>query len=269
MSEKIENSRAIITGGAQGIGFQISRHLLMNEAKTIAILDINESAGVESMKKLNDEFGEGRSLFFVTDVSNADQFKENFHKAVEELGGLEIVINNAGILDYKRWESMLDINIKGVINGTMLGFDHMGKHKGGKGGTIINMGSIAPIMKDSFSPIYSASKAAIMTYSRIMGTFYDKSGVAIKVMCPGRTESNLITFCPDQFLDYLVKPDDAAEIIKSLPALKPEDVALEVMALIKDPSTSTTWVKIAEVPTSRLYFLDFPDNLIPHESQDD
>ncbi|XP_034945540.1 15-hydroxyprostaglandin dehydrogenase [NAD(+)]-like [Chelonus insularis] len=268
MKTDIEGARAIVTGGALGIGFQLCRQLLLNGAKTVAILDINESAGLKSMKQLNNEFGQGRIIFVTTNVADIKQFEESFMKAVEQMGGLEIMINNAGILNYPRWYLMVDVNVKGVIHGTLLGINYMGKHKGGKGGIVINIGSIAAFSVVNLIPIYSATKAAIVAFSRQMGSpyHYERTGVAVKVMCPGRVDTDMIPQTTSPFLDY-IQQEDLGEV-ERLPGLKPEELAPDVMKLIKDPSTNAAWVKINGEPTCALKFINFTDMLTPIESID-
>ncbi|XP_034945544.1 15-hydroxyprostaglandin dehydrogenase [NAD(+)]-like [Chelonus insularis] len=261
MSGTIKDSRAIVTGGVQGIGFQLCRHLLIKGAKMVAIFDIDQSAGQEATNKLNQEFGQGRSIFFATDVANSNELENSFKKAVQKLGGLEIVINNAGILDSAVWSLMIDINVKGVVQGTLLGIDYMGKHKGGKGGTIINTGSIAPFMKESFSPIYASTKAAVVTFSRFMGNYYEKTGVAVKSICPGLVITNLAMNMPSKCLEYVDK--EQAQALIDAPGLEPKDIAPAVMQLIEDPSNNAAWVKMTEYPTSTVKFAEIPDSLIP------
>ncbi|KAK0180241.1 hypothetical protein PV327_005906 [Microctonus hyperodae] len=255
MGTAIKDTRVIITGGANGLGFMYSRHMLLKGAKAVAILDIDVATGTNAVKKLNDEFGQNRAVFISTDVSKDDQLKASFNKAVEHLGGLDIMINNAGILDDAKWSLMIDINIKALIQGTYMAIETMGKHKGGKGGTIINIGSVAAFLLTKYVPVYCATKSAVVSFTRSVALSFDDVGVNIKAMCPGPTNTNLMTSDAYRFPEY-IDQEDGVKFMNAWPLQKPEIMAKEVMRFIEEAPNGAIWVNEIDSPTT---CLDIPE----------
>ena len=187
---QIKDKRAIVTGAASGLGLTISRELLRNGASTIAMIDIRESAGKQAMETLNAEFGRNRAIFFRCDVASNFEFDDTFKKAINVLGGLEILVNNAGVIDETDFTKAIDVNVTAVIRGTLLGIQQMQKDSGGKGGVIVNISSVAGLHSLSQFPVYSATKHAVVSFSRSFSQpyHYQRTGVRIIVMCPELTQ---------------------------------------------------------------------------------
>ncbi|XP_046433540.1 15-hydroxyprostaglandin dehydrogenase [NAD(+)]-like isoform X2 [Neodiprion fabricii] len=108
---QIKNKIVLLTGGANGIGFAYARELLRNGAGRIAILDVKDSSGKEAASKLNKEFGQGHVIFIFCDVSKPQELEAGFAETIKQFGGLDILINNAGIMDDVRWELMIATNV--------------------------------------------------------------------------------------------------------------------------------------------------------------
>nr|XP_019941018.1 PREDICTED: 15-hydroxyprostaglandin dehydrogenase [NAD(+)]-like [Paralichthys olivaceus] len=138
----LKGKNAVVTGAVMGIGKAITEILLQNGAK-VALLDVNETAGKSLMKTLSEQYAPEKILFLNCNVESEKDIKAALQKAAETFGGIEIMCNNAGILDEATWEKMVSINLMGVIRGTYQALDHMNKLKGGRGGVIINISSLA------------------------------------------------------------------------------------------------------------------------------
>uniref|UniRef100_A0A6P8RBG3 15-hydroxyprostaglandin dehydrogenase [NAD(+)] n=1 Tax=Geotrypetes seraphini TaxID=260995 RepID=A0A6P8RBG3_GEOSA len=139
---EVEGKVALVTGAAQGIGKAIIRELLENGA-SVSLIDIAVEKGEEYKTLLDEEFGEGKAIFIVCDVTNQDQLTDAFQQTVDHFGKLNIVVNNAGINNEKNWEKTINVNLNGMIRGTYLALKHMRKDEGGEGGLIVNMSSLA------------------------------------------------------------------------------------------------------------------------------
>ncbi|GFG28799.1 hypothetical protein Cfor_02099, partial [Coptotermes formosanus] len=88
-----------------------------------------------------------------------------FNKTKGTFGTIDIVINNAAVIGEDKWETEIEVN-EGVVRGTRLALDYMGKHKGGKGGAVVNIASIAGLGAKSACPVYDGSKFFVVGYSQ-------------------------------------------------------------------------------------------------------
>ncbi|XP_046752278.1 15-hydroxyprostaglandin dehydrogenase [NAD(+)]-like [Diprion similis] len=255
----VEGKIALVTGAASGIGFAYATELLRNGAKHVAILDLASSNGEESAKKLNAEFGNGKAIFIVCDVTKAQEFEAAFTKTVKEFGGLDIVINNAGIMDDARWELEININLTAVVRGTLLAFQYMGKDKGGKGGVVVNIASTAGITPAVYFPVYSGTKNAVIGASRSFGHpfHFEKSGVRVLTMCPHITHTQLITEGADRALIDNEAKDQLSGYMKTLSMQTPESVARGVIKIIKVGENGSVWMVSDGEPACEL---DIPNS---------
>ncbi|XP_046752280.1 15-hydroxyprostaglandin dehydrogenase [NAD(+)]-like [Diprion similis] len=256
---EVKNKIALVTGGANGIGFAYVRELLKNGAAHVALLDLANSNGDESARKLNDEFGADRALFIVCDVTKSADFEAAFAKTVKEFGGLDIVINNAGIMDDARWELEIAINFTAVVRGTMLGFQYMGKDKGHKGGVIVNISSVAGLVAAPTFPVYIATKHAVVGLTRSFGLPYhfDRTGVRVVSMCPFFTNTQLITACVGRTLDT-VEQNFIDKSFSTFPLQTPESVAEGVLHIIRVGNNGSTWVVENGEPAYEVELADEP-----------
>ena len=252
--DNIKNKTVLITGGASGLGFTYARKMLQNGAKAVALLDMNTTVGQTAVTTLDKEFGKGKATFYLCDVTNIQQFADTFKKAATALGGLDIVINNAGLFNDAKWEQTLRVNVGGVIQGSLLAIDHMGKHKGGKGGVILNVGSIVSLAIFPSCPVYTASKHDVLAFSRGLKEHYSTTGVRVLVICPGVTKTALLVDATKTLLDF-IEPEHVTKMLGALPVQEPENVAEAVVKLIQKGQNGSVWVSEGEEPP---YAVEFP-----------
>ncbi|XP_046752281.1 15-hydroxyprostaglandin dehydrogenase [NAD(+)]-like [Diprion similis] len=255
----VEGKIALVTGAASGIGFAYATELLRNGAKHVAILDLASSNGEESAKKLNAEFGNGKAIFIVCDVTKAQEFEAAFSKTEKEFGGLDIVINNAGIMDDARWELEIAINYTSVVRGTILGYQYMGKDKGHKGGVIVNISSVAGLITGPSFPVYIGTKHAVIGLTRSFGLPYhfEKTGVRIISICPSFTNTKQITECVGRTLD-IVEQEEVDELVSTFTLQKPESVAVGVLHIIRVGNNGSIWVVEKGEPGYEVQLADEP-----------
>ncbi|XP_014474576.1 PREDICTED: 15-hydroxyprostaglandin dehydrogenase [NAD(+)]-like [Dinoponera quadriceps] len=241
---EIQEKIVLITGGANGIGYCTARELLRNGAKVIAIVDLADSNGENAVAELENEFGANHAIFLAGNVANVKELTACFNKAIESLGTLDIVINSAGIMNDTEWDSMVDVNYKGVVCGTILGLNHMGKHKGGKGGTIVNMSSIVGLSGNPIAPIYAGTKFAIIGFSSSLQTFYEKTGIRVLVICPGLTNTAMASkFMSSKVYAMDILDDEiAAKEMAAMESQSPEYVATAIVELIEKGENGTIFV---------------------------
>ncbi|PIK40680.1 putative 15-hydroxyprostaglandin dehydrogenase [Apostichopus japonicus] len=139
---KIENKVALVTGGADGIGKAVSQRLLEKGAKFVAILDINEDLGKETVNTFSEKFGSSKVRFIHCNVADDKRLKECFQEAFDVFGTLDIVVNNAGVgtANHRR---AIEINLIAVINGCFYAEELMTKQKREEKGVIVNTASMA------------------------------------------------------------------------------------------------------------------------------
>ncbi|KAK3724039.1 hypothetical protein QZH41_020319 [Actinostola sp. cb2023] len=246
---KIAGSVAIVTGGAQGIGKEICKALLTRGAN-VCVLDINKHQGQEQVQAFQKKFGEERALFVPCDVTHKDQVEAAFQRSWKSFGHIDIVCNNAGIVHTTDmadgvWERMIDINVKGVVAGTILGIKYMGTSHGiGHGGIIINVASVAGLLPATDLPVYAATKHAVVGFSRSLEGLLMSDGIRVNCICPSFTDTAMIRtggFDDPQFADT-----PTAQLINHFGLLSPELIASGVVQLIEDDTKNAAVMRVTK-----------------------
>jgi len=260
----VHGKTVMITGAATGLGYKYAEILLRHGAKSVAVIDLPMSKGPDATAALESEFGKGRAVFFACDVTKADELSETLKRIVDAFGGLDILINNAGVLNDNAWELTIEINLKALIRGSMLAFDYMGWHKGGKGGVIVNIASVTGLEPFYFLPMYSASKHAVVGFSRALASMHDKTGVRVVTMCPGVTVTALVANLSDKVCDSvhaaMGSPD--AEL-KKYPKQTVDDVAPAMLELIRKGKNGAVWVSEGGNPPYAVGFPHYFERSLP------
>ncbi|KAF7390307.1 hypothetical protein HZH68_012164 [Vespula germanica] len=261
--DKIKGKTVAITGGSSGLGYKYAEDLLKNGAKSVAILDLADSKGTQSVSTLEKEFGKNRAIFIPCDVTNASQFEEAVKKVICTFNNIDIFINNAGILDESRWEKMIDINVNGLVRGTFLVLDHMSKQNCGKGGTIVNIASIVGV-SDKFIPglVYSGTKHAVIGFSSALKHLEYKTGVRILVMCPGVTETDLFGEDGKRFTK-IIDTDCIQKIFDRYPKQTVSNVSQAMVDLIQKGKNGAIWISEGGKPPYQIEIPHYTELVVP------
>ncbi|CAH0546264.1 unnamed protein product [Brassicogethes aeneus] len=246
----INNKVALVTGGASGIGLRYSKELLRNGARGVTLADVDSAHGKNALEEIEAEFGPNKVIFVQTDVTNKDQFEDAFKKTIETFKNVDILFNNAGILNDAIWEKEVAINVNGTINGILLAQDnYIAKYKSGEEGAIINISSIAGVDKFPVIPIYTATKFAVHGLTISFGDeyHYKRNKVKIIGVCPGVTHTPLITQISGRNLGPDYEPL-LQDLLTSLPIQSPEQCADGVIKALKIAPSGTMWVVEAGNP---------------------
>ena len=136
--------------------------------------DINSQLGSEQETKLRAEFGQSQVKFLKLDVTAEAEWVEVWDEAERWLEGpVEVLINNAGLFSRSDWRPMFEVNLGGLIVGSLLAISRMGVRGGGQGGTILNTASLAGILTGAFNTpveeVYTATKQAVTGWTRSLG----------------------------------------------------------------------------------------------------
>ncbi|XP_013884031.1 15-hydroxyprostaglandin dehydrogenase [NAD(+)] [Austrofundulus limnaeus] len=231
----VEGKTAVVSGAAMGIGKAVTEILLENGAKVV-LLDINEAAGQSLLESLNKKHGAGKTLFVKCDVESEEQIKAAFKKTVETFGGIDIVCNNAGIVNESRWDKTISINLMSVIRATYIALEHMSKQSGGRGGAIINTASMAGLGPFTCCPAYTASKFGVVGFTRAMAGASKALGYGVRLnaVCPGFVQTDLMDQIPEQLGPYTVLGESVEQMKEKLGVLSTSDVAEAFLELLKD-----------------------------------
>ncbi|KAL7307654.1 hypothetical protein TKK_0000338 [Trichogramma kaykai] len=236
----IEGKVVIITGGMGGMGYETAKALLKNGAKFIAIFDLPGSADeIDSSSK--GLFATERAKFFPGDISIDSTLKNNFDRVVNDQGCVDIVINNAGIINEQNIQLLVDLNVKAVLSCSLLALTHMGKHKGGHGGLIVNVNAILGLTDCPLLPFYSATKHAIIGFTRCMKNNFNSTGVRVVSICPGVTKTNLFRKLPENLCDF-ISDTIKEKVLTEVPVQSTTSVADAIVEIIKKGESGAVWV---------------------------
>jgi len=238
---------ALVTGGAQGLGEGMA-HALARAGAKVAIADIQDDLGA----KVAETLGEGHE-FVHLDVTDDASWEAGVASAIEKLGGLDIVVNNAGVeitsllvdLDPEQARTMLDINVVGTALGIKHAFRAMRPGgPAGNGGTVINIASVAATIAFPAISIYSATKSAVDRLTRVAAMESGKLGYGVRVNCiyPGLVPNQMgATLANDVArIGLFGSPEEAVgavvELTPSGRLASTEDIAAAVVFLASDQS---------------------------------
>lgn len=198
MEEKLvfglQNKVAVVTGGSSGIGLATALRLSEFGAKT-AIVDVNEAAGQEAVKKIQDSGG--IAIFFQCDVIDAKACENTVRRIVDHYEKIDILVNNAGIIKRKtvvdleeaEWDAVLDVCLKGVFLLSKYIIPVMTKNGGG---SIVNTSSGWGLKGGDVAAAYCAAKAGVVNLSKAMAIDHGKHNVRVNCVAPGDTDTPLL-----------------------------------------------------------------------------
>ena len=189
----------LITGAASGIGLEYTRRALQEGGKVV-MTDINSQLGAEQQKQLRQEFGESRLMFVKLDVRSEAEWEQVWQEAEKWFDGpVDVLMNNAGLFSRTDWRLMLDVNLRGLLIGSMLAISKMGVTGGGRGGTVLNTASLAGLLTGGFQTateeVYTATKQAVVGFTRSLdsnNSVWRKDKVRVMAVCPWVVDTALV-----------------------------------------------------------------------------
>lgn len=222
---------AIVTGGSRGIGAEIARELgAMGFA--VAVNYARSRAAAEAVAEEIAAAG-GCAAALGGDVSDPEQAERLARAAAEQLGPVELLVNNAGISHFSLAQDTLDADWRRVFAVNMDGVFHMCRAVlpgmiARKAGRIVNIGSMWGQVGVACESAYAASKAAVIGYTKSLAKELGPSGILVNCVCPGLIDTEM---------NAHLAPEEFAAVVEETPigrAGRPEDVARVVAFLAQD-----------------------------------
>lgn len=233
---------ALVTGAGGGIGSAISERLA-EEGCHVALFD-RDAEAVRAAGEKAEALGR-RASMHVVDITDYDAVKEAVTSVESEVGGVDVLVNNAGFDRFANfldttpelWESIIAVNLRGTLN-----MHHVvlpGMRERGRG-RVVNIASDAGRVGSSMEAVYSACKGGIIAFTKSVARELARKGIQLNVVCPGPTDTPLLA----QFLDT---GEDGAKVLAAMERAvpmkrigQPEDIPGIVAFLASDDAEFIT-----------------------------
>ncbi len=232
---RVQNKSIVVTGAAKGIG-RACATLLAHEGAKVVISDIDTKLGEEAASEISDNGGE--AMFIQHDVTSESDWNTVIEKASSEFDGVDVLVNNAGILLLKplvettleEWQRVLNVNVTSTFLGTRAVFETM-RSKGS--GSIINLSSIYGLVGAPHAAAYQASKGAVRLFSKGAAAEYAEFGIRVNSLHPGVIDTPMA--------HHLLIEDEVKNAVLGPTLLKraglAEEIAPAVLFLASDESS--------------------------------
>jgi len=246
MSPLLDNKVAVITGAARGIGEAIARLFVENGA-LVVIGDLDPAAAERTAKEIDPDRVRG----FGCDVADGDQVRALLGFAKQEFGGVDVMVNNAGItqdatlkrMTEDQFDQVIAVHLRGAWLGTRAAAETMRSQ--GRGGAIVNMSSISGKVGFFGQTNYSAAKAGVVGLTKAAAKELAKDGIRANAIQPGLIATDMTRAMPDHIWESKL-----AEIPMGR-AGEPDEVAKVALFLVSDLSSYLTGT-VLEVTGGRL-----------------
>ncbi|OCC25500.1 short-chain dehydrogenase [Croceicoccus estronivorus] len=236
---RFEGKSAVVTGAASGIGLAVARRLA-SEGANLVIGDRNAEGLEEAARSIG-----GSTVAMPLDVTDAGSCTAIIERAVELNGGLDVLCNIAGVLDFgrvgdideTRWARVIAVNLTGVYLMSRAAIPHLIESRG----NVVNMASAAGLVGVPFNAAYTASKHGVVGLTKSLALELSKEGVRVNAVCPTGVNTPMIAAAPPENIDWEL-------VMRATPWLdggencEPEDIADAVAFLASQEARRITGI---------------------------
>lgn len=217
--ESLRGQVAVVTGGSRGIGLAIARALVA-EGVQVAVTG-KSAANLSAAKPKIEAAGPGAVETLQADIRRPDEMRRAIDAAVARFGGLDILINNAGIgifasvstMTYDQWTDVIDTNLTGVFNACHAALPHLQRRGGG---FIINISSLAGKNPFSDGAAYCASKAGLNAFSEALMQEVRYDNIRVSYVLPGSVSTAFSSGDEARGADWKIAPGEVADVVVNL-----------------------------------------------------
>jgi len=240
---KLKDKVAVVTGGARGIGREISGTFL-KEGAVVYIFDVDRGQGDKTVREFKSVYGKNKINFLEVDITNEENVESSIEKIIGIEEGIDILVNNAGItrdnlilrMSLEDWQKVIDINLTGAFICSKYVVKNMVKKRSGK---IINISSIVGVHGNAGQSNYSSSKAGIIGLTKTLARELAGRNILVNTIAPGYIETEMTERLSDKVKEKLMEQIP----IRRLGSVK--DVAKTVLFLASDDSNYITGTVIS------------------------
>ncbi|MEI6180215.1 MAG: 3-oxoacyl-ACP reductase FabG [Chloroflexales bacterium] len=238
---RLKDKVALITGGGQGIG-KLTAMTFAREGAMVAVADINMSAAQAVATEIERADGHAKPIFL--DVSRSESVDAAIQAIINWTGGIDIVVNNAGITRDSRMQKMTEDQFDAVINVNLRGVWLCAKacvpsmiSRGG--GAIINAASVVGLHGNFGQTNYVAAKAGVIGMTKTWARELGPNGIRVNAVAPGFTATEMLATVPDKVLESVRERTPLRRLGK------PEDIANAYLFLASEEASFITGVTLS------------------------
>ena len=205
---KFQDKTVIITGGSRGIGFATAAAFLREGARVVITASRPETAE-KAVQELKEQFPKSVIMGISPDLSKLEEVKERFAAIRQELGSIDVLINNAGISEStplasyteELYDKVMDLNVKGVFNATRAAAEIM---EAQGGGVILNTSSMVSRYGQPAGFAYPTSKFAVDGMTLSLARELGPKGIRVNAVAPGITDTDMMKAVPKEVIEPLI-----------------------------------------------------------------